>query len=261
MQWLLRVLHVADPSPLTGETFLVLPGSLLGRGLDASVCIGHASISRHHLRWLVPEASSDRVELINLSRHSAVFVDGASLAPASTWRGPSPGRIQLGAVLFSVTAVAATEPYADRIEPASPASLSDPLFEVVRDGDACAIRCRGRFVDLPPAACRLFDCLARQSTRVVHRWDIQETVGPGGNLPQLVTFLRQGIRSLIESEVIGLDELRDAIQVSSGAGRAESLDALGTDALLRRLVLSRRGHGYVLCLPPDRIRFVEPEGA
>lgn len=258
MQWLLRVLHVADPSPLNGDTFLVLPGALLGRGVDASVHIGHASISRHHLRWLASDVSGG-VELRNLSQHSAVFIDGSPLAPLTSWRGPSPERIQLGAVLFSVIPVAATEPYADRIEPVASAPALAPLFEVVRDGDACAIRCRGRFVDLPPAACRLFACLAQQSTSVVHRWDLQEAVGPAGNLPQLVTLLRQGIRSLIESEVIGLGELRDAIQISSGAGRSESLDALDPDALLRRLLLSRRSHGYVLCLPPERIRFVEAD--
>lgn len=268
MQWLLRVLHVADSSLPTGETFVVGEDTLLGRAPDTTVRLDHASISRHHLRWRVV-THPDTIELLNLSRHSAVFVDGASLAPGGTWRGAAPARLQLGAILFEVTGIAATEPYAHRIEPAPGREAAvepapehpaiDPIFEILQDGDATAVRCRGRFVDLPPAACRLFARLARQSSAVVHRWDLQDAVGPGGNLAQLTTLIRRGVRDLVEAGVIDPGELREMIRAASGSGRVEDLDSLDLETLLRRLVLSRRGHGYVLCIPPARLRFVEAD--
>jgi hypothetical protein len=294
MQWHLQIVHVVDQTLPLGTAFLVAPGAVLGRGPDATVRIEHTTISRHHLRWklaagphLLPvttaapsvAATAPDIELENASSRSVVFVDGVAIAPQASYRGPTPKRLQLGAVLFSVTEVPATEAFDERIEvaeaqlastgapnttsPAPDAGSSSgersPLFEITRDGDARAIRCRGRFVDLPPAACRLFARLAEESATVVHRWDLQEVVGPAGNLAQLATTVRQGIRSLLDAGVLDLDELRALIRRASGSGRIEDLGLLDADALLRRLVLSRRGHGYVLCIPPDRIAFTEAD--
>jgi hypothetical protein len=281
MQWHLQIVHVVDQTLPLGTSFLVAPGGLLGRGPDATVRIEHTTISRHHLRWSVaaaPDPSAPpTLELANVSSRSVVFVDGVAIAPQTTYRGATPNRLQLGAVLFSVSEVPVTEAFDERIEvteaalaektPSSPLSSgkaasseeSPALFEITRDGDARAIRCRGRFVDLPPAACRLFARLAEESATVVHRWDLQEVVGPAGNLAQLATAVRQAIRSLLDAGVLDREELRALIRLASGSGRVEDLAALDTDALLRRLVLSRRGHGYVLCLPPDRIAFTEAD--
>jgi hypothetical protein len=255
MQWLLRVLHVADTTLPTGTTFVLTDEALLGRSPDASIRVDHASVSRHHLRWCT--LGDDTIELTNLSRSSAVFLDGSPLSPGQTQRGPAPARLQLGAVLFEIEPLAATEPYAQRLDPSpGDAAPHEALFEVIQDGDAFAIRCRGRFVDLPPTACRLFARLARQSSIVVHHWDLQDAVGPGGNLAQLSTLVRRGLRDLIDAGVVEPAELRELIRASSGSGRMEDLDDNDTDALLRRLILSRRGHGYVLCMPPGSIRFL-----
>nr|WP_240807296.1 FHA domain-containing protein [Polyangium spumosum] len=257
-----RVLRVVGPGRLREGEVVDLPeGGVIGREPGVEIRLDHPSVSRRHARItagprgaLVPPL---RIE--NLSTSSGLFLDGAPLEPGGA-RGFGEGsRLQIGAVLLEVLGPAETEPFCSPIplEGAPGEAAASPAFVITRDGDACVVQFAGRYLDLQAAAARAFAALAASPSQVVHVWDIQEAVGSAGVVAPLVTAIRHAVRRLLDDGALDEALLRGLIARSGSGERLASLESLDRDALLRRLVLSRRGHGYVLCLPPDAVRIID----
>lgn len=248
-----RVLRVVGPGRLhEGELFDLPEGAVIGRDPGVEVRLDHPSVSRRHAR-----ITALRIE--NLSASSGLFVDGARLGPGEACALAEGSHLQIGAVLLGVLGPAETEPFCSPI-PLERAPLDDaaaPIFVITRDGDACVVQFAGRYLDLQAAAARAFAALSASPSQVVHVWDIQEAVGTTGAVAPLVTAIRRAVRSLLDDGALDEALLRGLIARSGSGDRLASLESLDRDALLRRLVLSRRGHGYVLCLPPDAVRIVD----
>jgi len=252
----LRVLRVIGAGRIREGEMLDIPdGGVIGRDPSAEVRLDHPSVSRRHARVV---ASPLRIE--NLSASSGLFVDGAPLAKAAACALTDGARVQIGAVLLQVVGPAETEPFCHPLTlDAAPRDAEDtaPVFVITRDGDACAVQFAGRSLDLQAAAARAFAALAAAPAQVVHAWDIQDAVGGASAVPPLVTAIRRAVKSLLDDGALAEATLRSLIARSGSGDRLASLEALDRDALLRRFVLSRRGHGYVLCLPPDAIRITD----
>ncbi|WP_170228761.1 FHA domain-containing protein [Polyangium fumosum] len=262
MHFRARVLRVVGPGRLhEGELFDLPEGAVIGRDPGVEVRLDHPSVSRRHARiTAAPRPSPEpplRIE--NLSSSSGLFVDGARLGPGDACALAEGSRLQIGAVLLEVLGPAETEPFCSPI-PLDDAPLDGaaaPVFVITRDGDACGVQFAGRYLDLQAAAARAFAALAASPSQVVHVWDIQEAVGTAGVVAPLVTAIRRAVKSLLDDGALDEALLRGLIAQSGSGDRLASLESLDRDALLRRLVLSRRGHGYVLCLPPDAVRIVD----
>lgn len=111
-----------------------------------------------------------------------------------------------------------------------PISAPNPLLTDATFGDR---------THRPPRAGRLSDplpwCLPRD--------------GRDAHLAQAVSEIRRGLRRLLESGWLPEHDLRRWTAQLSTDGCSDALDGLSNAELMRRLVRSRRGHGYCLAVP------------
>lgn len=260
---LLTVRQTSTPEGLAlGATLAVASEAVLGRSPEATVQLADRTISRRHARvW----PTSSGWQVCHLAEGNGAFLDGAPLAVGVETPLIDGSSLQLGGVVFAVQVVLGTLPFTTPLRPLRPAPAAiepltvgasgEPLLVVRRDGDGCTVHCGERLLPLAPTAALVLAALAARPGVVVHGWDIHEDVGYACNLPQAVSAIRRALRALIDEGSLAAGPLAQA--VASVYAEAPVADDVG--ALLRALVLARRGHGYGLMLPAQQVR-VETEG-
>ncbi|MEO0601282.1 MAG: FHA domain-containing protein [Myxococcota bacterium] len=237
---ILRVLRASDGSPLlTGTSFVIDRDVVVGRSPEADIVLPDSSVSRKHLRIVV----GPPLTVAALTDGNGTFhVQDETPIGSSPFVIPAGGaQLQLGGVLVSLAPLAATDPVWEVMKPAR----SSARFEVVWDADQCLVRCGGADLPLNGAAARFFGLLAERVGEVVHHWDLEQEVGTP-HLAPVATLVR---RALAEAHDKGHVDLWEA---AAPAAR-EGVDDGDLAALGRRIVQSRRGHGYALLLRPEDI--------
>jgi len=235
----LRVLRTSDASIPPAAAFLVARDLVVGPTPDAAVVIAAPAVSRRHLR--IERGPPVRVSALTAS--NGTFCEGARLTPDAPVEVPSTGaQLQLGGVLVALGPLARTDPVWESLSTRGPSAGG---LEVVWDAGQCLVRAGGRDLALNGAAARLVGLLVERVGEVVHHWDLQQEVGT----PHLAPVASQVRRALAEAHASGAVDLR----ALAGPGVAPAADE-DIPSLCRRLVQSRRGHGYVLHLDPDRLR-------
>ena len=245
-----------------GQTHVVDPPASIGRRPDAEIQLADPTVSRAHARI---ERTSSAWRIVNVSSGNGVFVDGAAVPPGDAQVfGADARTLQVGGVVLRMSMLHGTRPVIDPVDvtnltgpltgplTAPPHVRADgPLITLVRDGDRCDVQCNGRFVPIKPLTSTVLFALAEQAGQLVHEWDLREAVGRDFHLSQAISDVRRVLRKLITEGWIDAAAVRRAVL---SVGAPDVLDGVDDDdpaALARRVLFSRRGHGYVLLLPPS----------
>lgn len=225
-----------------GTTFKVQGQARVGRDPGVELCLPDRTVSRLHAHlkeldqgWVVE----------NLTAHNGVFIDGQRVPGGQ--RAPLPESaqlLQLGGVLLQVHVMLGTWPV---VEPLSP---QPGLLRLVRDGDSCSLFCAERFVPIKPSSALALHALAQQPGQVMHSWDLSEAMGRSYHLPQAISGARRALRGLMERGEVEVEQARSWVREASAGQPVEGLEAMDPEKLARRLVMARRGHGYILMAPP-----------
>lgn len=275
----LKVLWTNEPGGLEegeGFEFTGDPPWELGRAPHYGPELKDRSISRRHaVISLSPHARRWRIE--NVSRHNGVFVDGDEVIAGEAADLPDEVcHVQLGSVVFELKWLEETRPFTQAIDPAraqammlaadpseehtleaiteaNPGSAGSPMFSLTRDGDCCAVHCKGKLLSLKPSCALAFYSLCKQPGEVVHGWDMLDEMGGEYDLPQAISGVRRELRGLMKAGWLTRKEIIMAINSTSALHQDDELQALDEAALLRRFLISRRGHGYALMLPQEKI--------
>lgn len=251
------VIHApASSVGLRGRVFPFRGRVLVGRSPEADLRVDEPTVSRRHAE-LHTEGGAF-LEVRAISRGSATFVNEEPLEAGEVQRLVHfPALLQVGGVLLQIAPQRRTEPWLEALAvggplPGQQAARGDvPLLHISRDGDACAVRVLGRHLEIPGAAARVLWELGRNAGRVVHQWELQDAAGAEANLPQLVSVTRRALRRLVEKDVLQRTQVEALMRRAAEGERLEALGEESLEALMRKLILSRRRHGYVLCLPPE----------
>ena len=268
------IVRVPDGSPLApGRSFVLASETLVGRAHEASVRLDDVTVSRRHAQMRLSEGLLI-VEAI--SANNGTFINGVRVPPGTpvtvtmTTSGLAPPEeyhsedqvppdgemlLQVGGVLLQVSRSQPTRPIQEPLS-VPVARLIAPtggFLHLHRDGDGCTVRCTGRYLEVPAAAARVLWELARESSRVVHQWELQDAAGAEANLPQLVSQLRRAFRQVLAEGWLDRRTLERMIRSAASGQRLENIEELDEEALMRRLILSRRNHGYILCIPPSAV--------
>ena len=259
---LLVVIKTTESSSLqSGTSFTVRGEAILGRSIESNVHLQDRTISRRHARVFEDE-NCWWVE--NLTAHNGVFIDETSVASGQRQLLSNNASLQIGGVLFTVQLLQETIPVTKAMEMSTSSSVTQgtqqraPFLKIVRDGDYCTVSCKGRFVPMKPSASLALFALASNPAQVVHTWDIQEIMGSSYNLPQALSEVRRSLLALLKEGWIDIDELRTLFVEVAGGSRDE-LEAMEAAALARQIIVARRGHGYILRLPPSAVD-IDEEG-
>lgn len=249
---LLRLLHSPDGSRLAPPMLVaVRPGDQCGRNADANVFLDDTSVSRTHARF---HREEPRWLVENCSANNGLFVDALPVPPGTRAELPAHAcHLQIGGLLFECTPSEGTTPYLEPIleRPSSaPDAAREPLVRVRRDGDAATLYVAGRLVPIKPLAALVLFVLAEQPGTVVHEWDILDRLRREAHVSQAISEIRRVFRRLLDDGVLDAHVVRGWVEEASAGLGPETLESLDPAALLRRLVLSRRGHGYALMVPP-----------
>lgn len=196
-------------------------------------------MSRSHAR-LLPSYEGWTVE--SLTSSNAVFVEGEPADGVVVL--PQGGTLQLGGVVCILVSDPGTSPVLQRLDEAW-------IFEVRDDGGQCSVHVGDTMLPLSPAAAKALSMLVENVGRPVHRWDLLEVLGANTNLDKTMSLLRRGIREALEGGVLDREAYAEALRVT-GEEPAHS----DPSALVKASIVTRRGHGYVLCLAANRVRRV-----
>ncbi len=234
----LRVLRASEPSSLsTGTSFVIDGDAVVGRSPEADIVLGDPSVSRRHLRI----EFGPPLRLHPLTDRNGTFVEGAALNGHHEV-GDDGVRLQLGGVLLSLAPLAVTDPVWEVLTPGRPSAS----FVVLHDGGQCLVRCGGEDLPLNGAAARFLALLAERPGEVVHHWDLEQETGT----PHLAPLASQVRRVLVEAHERGLVDL---FSVASPAALEVEGAIADLTQLVRRMVQSRRGHGYALLVKQDDV--------
>ena len=272
--FLIRIEAVQDGCVLeVGARFPVLSDKVrIGRNPDADIQLEDMSVSGAHLELV---ALDDGFRVENLSRRGSTFVNGArlesgesiTLSGASTW-------LQVGRVLLKVAVILATVPVAAAMplpdEDSTPpvvAPIAPPGMEalerllVIERSANPRVWIHGNLVQLFPSAARALARLCESPAQLVEQYDLMEALDPdfaskagGANLNQSITYIRNMFVEAIERDLVGLDELKEAIAACQTWDVVDT-DELDPRGLMRVLVTNVRGAGYTLMLPAKAIGF------
>lgn len=252
---LVLLVHQAPgPTLRAGERFATPGGRnalVVGRAVTCDIVLDDATVSRRHCELSLVAAGW---RFRNLSISNGLFVDGNRVEPGEATEVPTFNELQVGGVLLQAEFGSTTVDVNSLVAEPLAASSSDPLFHFTLDVNACVVQCRGRLVPLAPSAAMAFAALAAQPGQVVHQWDIQEAVGTDSDLARLMSEVRSALRTLLEHELLSVQELSARVAAAHSDGQVDSKD-LGK--LLRRFVQSRRGHGYRVCLTEADVVIVD----
>jgi hypothetical protein len=235
----LRIIQSVDPAlPVGFQLAMPASGGVIGRSADVDLCLPGNTVSRRHAR-LVPGEGGWHVE--PLTTTNAVFVDGeprTTIGPL-----PSGASLQIGGVVCVVVSEAGTTPVLHRLDDGA------WLFEVHDDGGQCTVHVQETLLDIPPSAARCLSALIAEIGRPVHRWDLLEALGENANLDKAISLLRRGLREALEEGVLDAPRMAEALR-EAGA----TVDDEDPAALVKELIVTRRGHGYMLRLAAHRAR-------
>jgi hypothetical protein len=231
----LRVIQSVDPALPVGLVVNVpAAGGVIGRSPDVAICLAGNTVSRRHAR-LTPEGG--RWVLTPLTDTNATFVDGKPIEGSQPVVDGTP--FQVGGVVCTLAAELGTSPV---LEPLAP----PVLLEVHDDGGACTVFADSTLLPIPPAPAAVLGLLAANAGKPVHRWDLLEPLGEAANLDKTISLLRRGLREAMEADILDRQQVRVALGV----------DDDDPTELARQLVVTRRGHGYLLALDARRVRTV-----
>jgi len=225
---------------------------VIGRTTDADVVLDDVSVSRRHVELRAGESG---FVVRGLSQSGSTFVDERPLAGDEeiTVAGPS-AWLQVGRVLLHVMLAPATVPVSKRMTPPeAPTRVASAVVTLAR-GRELRVWLGGELVHLFPSAARVLARLCETPNEVVTHDELLHAVDPesleragGGNLAQLVTYVRDAFDEALAKGWLVDDDLRALVIASAPETAAEAeADRRG---LLRALVSSRRGLGYALRLP------------
>lgn len=227
--------------------------SVLGRALTADVRLDHASVSRAHA-VLRHEDGPHALVLTAQSTASATFVGGVRIAAGTSTPLPLGAHVQLGAVVLQLIEQTDTVPFETPLAVGGtegpPPTRPRPALslEVIIDGPAISARVNGALLHLTPRAAQLLALLAERAGLTVAHWDLVDALG-GRGIPQLATELRQGFKRLLAAGILDGEALCRALAEANAGAPARGLGEETPERLAARVVLARRTHGYVLCLP------------
>ena len=249
----------ADPEAAlrVGEVWAIRDGEqVLGRAADADICISSETVSRQHARLILRDGA---LWVEPLTTTNGTFLNGEPVPCGDpTPVGGEQPILQLGGVLLEVLVDHRTRPVLAALtlddQPTSPHDGAQPMLIVRWDTTKCSIQCRGRTLDLAPNAARALSALCAQPGQPVHHWDIQDEVGAPCNVAQLISAVRRSFRLLVDQQVLTLDEIRALVSTHSSGNHLEGLADMDINEVLRCFVMSRRGHGYLICLATTDVR-------
>jgi hypothetical protein len=240
-----------------GEFYPIQDGEqILGRSMEVELRLDDETVSRQHARI---HLHNGLVRVESLTETNGTFINGvaAKVGESVTLVGDSP-LLQVGGVLLELLADHRTRPVLSALsleqESDTTPDHSQAMLVVIWDTTKCSVRCRDRTLDLAPYAARALSALCAEPGRPVHHWDIQEEVGAPCNVAQLISAVRRSFRLLVQEGVIHLDELRDLVRAHSSGDHLETLAEMDVNEVLRAFVMSRRGHGYQICLAETDVR-------
>jgi hypothetical protein len=220
--------------------------AVLGRGEAADVVLPDPTISRRHARLRVIPGQGVEVERISTS--NGLFIDGEAVGDRGLLAHPTTP-LQLGGVILRVSV---RPDLRDAVADVDTRPVTTPLvaearsrWTVVWDAGACSVALEGTLLELPPVPTKVLATLLEHAPEVVHRWDLLDRVGPTTNLAQAVSLARTAIRSRLTQAL--REDLARAVRERLGEAPADD------DALLRRVIANRRGHGYLICVAAEDV--------
>lgn len=275
----LKVVMTLAPGGLEegeGFEFTGEPPWELGRAPGFGPELLDRSISRKHAR-ITFDDQQERWWIENISGHNGIFVDGEEVAPGSRHVLPDElCHLQLGSVIFELKWLQETRPFTSALVPPGKAHGSQtphaepteefssltttsaaeeqlPWFELSRDGDCCTVHCKGRLLTMKPSCALALYALCTKPGEVMHSWDVLDVMGGEYDLAQAISGVRRELRDLLELGWLTRAELIDAILGAGAQWHREELLELDDAGLLRKFLMSRRGHGYVLMMSSEKI--------
>lgn len=241
MSLTLVVTRSLDPQiPIASRFAVPSAGGTLGRQHGADVLLPSSTVSRTHAR-LTPSGDAWRLEA--LTAGNGTFIDGEPVPVGSPQPVTLGSSVQIGGIVLTLEAAASTTPVLQPLE------TPRPLLHARLDGDATVIHCGEHLLNVAPQPARALTVLMEHAGTPVHRWDLLDAVGRNADLDRCISKLRRALRDALAAGRIPRGPLLEGILQVQGA----PVDELDDDALVRRLIWSRRGHGYVLCLPAQRV--------
>lgn len=142
---------------------------------------------------------------------------------------------------------------ADPMAPFAPVT-SDVFLSVVEGRAAAAVSIRGNWMELPRMTALALAALAHQPGRPVSEETIERASGSESMVTKHVSIIRSAVRDLIETGALRKQDVIRQIAYYPAFDEAE-LDLLSLEELMRKLILSRRGFGYILHVRPDDVSF------
>ncbi|MEN0060520.1 MAG: FHA domain-containing protein [Myxococcota bacterium] len=238
----LRVLKSPEGSALAvGTTFTLRKSTtVVGRSPAADVVLPDLTVSREHVRIDI----GTRVLVTALTASNGTFLDRHRLTPGTPRDAVLKGaELQLGGVILDLFVLGDTTPVFEPLTQTVSPSLKDPLLVVTWDAGQCSARTGRRDLGLTAGPARFLGLLADRAGEVVHYWDLEHELQTS-HLAPLASLVRQAFLAAITSGAI--DEGRVRLQIGERTGRPCAEVPL--PQLMRHLLQSRRGHGYILNL-------------
>ncbi len=273
----LRVLMTLAPGGLEeGEGFEFSGDApwVLGRAPGFGPELKDRSISRKHGE--VVQRDDGQWVISNVSGHNGMFVDGQEVEPGESCILPGEVcHLQLGSVVFELKWLQETRPFTHVLGYGSALAVSKVVqpepeeqtmeaddyegawFELNRDGDCCTVHLKGRLLTMKPSCALVLYALCKYPGEVVHGWDILDEMGGEYDLPQAISGLRRHLREAVEMGWLSRAELERAITTASMQVKPQELKALDLGSLMRKFIMSRRGHGYALMVQKENIALSE----
>ncbi|MEM6930852.1 MAG: FHA domain-containing protein [Myxococcota bacterium] len=251
--WAFSVLRVPSRSTLERGLLVGIPHRecRVGRSSDNDVVLDDRTVSRVHARL---RPSEEGVEVEALTPSTGTFVDRRRLELGdSVLIEPRKSRLQLGGVLLQLVPQGRTEPVFSAMSTgASVGQLgverrAEALLAVTHDGDACAVRFAGRPLLLGGTPAKLLGLLAGAPGHVVHRWDLEHELGTARLAPP-ASEARAALAVVLADDAEAASRVSEHLQQMGRVGTGASADEVA-----RRMIESRRGHGYLLNLDPSDV--------
>lgn len=235
---------------------------VLGRSLDAGVRIADNTVSREHARL---ELVDGRLELVALSTASNVWVNQTLLTVGQrVILDPSQALVQLGGVLLRIDSSEPTTPFQETLQaPSLPNQRG--LLHISVGSEGMHVELGGHDVQLHRGPANVLLAMARQPNTVL----AEETLLLFGessveralerNLNQLVTYIRNALRSAIQHDVAIRQRVLEAMRKAEMQRGEEILSDfdISDDSLARRLIKNHRRFGFSLRLPSESVTIVE----
>lgn len=217
---------------------------LIGRSAECDVRILHNTISRRHIDL---RADSEGFHVHNLSSRGTTLANHTAMEAGEIRTIPvDQFYLQVGAFLLSVMPAPLTEPYSRRLHPDRA-----PLLDI-NTNRRVPLMIAGEPVTLAPIPARALSALAERTGQVISFDDILNAIDDdygeygGGNVNQIVSYIRNGLKDAIVDGHVDLDEV---ILACSEPDKARELrDDL--TRLMQYVVQNHYKRGYSLNLKP-----------